>query len=132
VPTCCLATHKMLCYIPPCSIVRHMADSKFIRKRVLSVRTCSRHFKHEGPYTNKHQVTNLILQIYAQIKEFKTELCVTFKSVYEEMCPYFWFNVLNVQSERQYVQLWKFEIFSLKTVTYDYRSKFFFPFHFVP
>jgi len=52
-----------------------------------------------------NQVTGLILQTYAQRKEFKTELCITFKGVYEKMCPYFLFNVLNVQSETHYVQL---------------------------
>jgi len=35
-----------------------MADSEFICKRILSVLTCSRKIKHEGPYTNKHQVTD--------------------------------------------------------------------------
>jgi len=82
-----------------------MANSKFIRKRVLYVLTCSGSIKHEEPYTNTHQVTDLILQTYTQMTEFERELCVTFKVVYEEMCPYFWFNVLNVQSETHYVKL---------------------------
>lgn len=71
---------------------------------MLSALTYSRNIKHEGPYTNT-QVTDLILQTYTQIEEFKREPSVTFKGVYEEMCPYFWFNVLNVQAETHYVKL---------------------------
>jgi hypothetical protein len=49
--------------------------------------------------------------------------------MYEEMCPYFWFNVLNVHIM---YNCENFKYFLKKKITFDYRSKFFLPFHFVP